>query len=119
MITVALSMLAGASLQGLYVTWPETAQLTLLSNWNQDNVTAATETPVGVPLSDKGFSAPMCSPSTIQTTGKWYYTLAKNTSAGGFNTTPWNLISVFLDGSTIRAVQVTLQHTFFSLSVCS
>lgn len=87
---------ATSSLQGLYATLPATGQLLLL-DWGTGNASA-----VGASLSAQGWRVPECTPSAIDPTNKWYYTLARNASAPSGS--PWSLVTASLaDGSVVAS----------------
>lgn len=86
------AFVVSATAQGLYFTNSSTEQLLLV-----DFATGKT-VPDGPGLASQGFQVPSCTPSAIDTTGKWYYTLAKNASHPG----PWIAIAAELVGGNIR-----------------
>ena len=75
MVLVAVD-LASASLEGLYGLSPGDGQMYFI------NSTSGEETPVGSSLKSKGFSVDECTPTDLDTTGKWMYTLGRNISQG-------------------------------------
>jgi hypothetical protein len=92
--------LSVASLQGLYATLPLSGQLQLV-----DRDSGKTSN-IGSPLASLGWLVPACTPSAIDPTNKWYFSLAHNaTEAKLSNSTgPWYLVTVSLeDGSVVTA----------------
>ena len=86
--------IAHSTQQGLYITLPASGQMQLV-----DPTTGGT-TNDGAPLASQGWLVPPCTPSAIDPTGKWYYTLARNASLGVRS--PWNIVSAWLDGGNTR-----------------
>lgn len=83
-----------ASSQGLYILQPSTGTIELL------NYTSNSRSPIGPGISTLGWQVPNdCSPTAIDTTGKWMYVMARNTSDS-----PWSVISVELRDGSIRKV---------------
>lgn len=91
MLASFISSVSGSS-QGLYVTMPTNGQLLLV------NASSNARTPIGTGLS--GWLVPACSPTAVDTTGKWIYAFARHTGDGP--TSPWTLLSLELRDGTIR-----------------
>jgi hypothetical protein len=91
-----------ASSQGLWAVQPGTGQLVLI------DPTSGSTTPVGVGLAALGWAVPTdgCSPTAIDTTGKWLYVLVRNASSAAMissrDDVPWTIVSVELRDGTIR-----------------
>eukprot|EP00040_Diaphanoeca_grandis_P040155 m.261409 g.261409 ORF g.261409 m.261409 type:complete len:381 (+) comp42140_c0_seq1:102-1244(+) len=98
------------SSQGLYVLTPMKGQL-MLVNW-----TTGTSTPVGDPLSKSGWWLDACSPTTLDQTGKWIYTLARRGNATG----PLTLVAMQLADGVVHRATYTLASQGFdpSASAC-
>lgn len=80
--------------QGLYVLQPLTGAIELV------NYTSNTRTPVGTGIAHFGWHVPLdCSPTTIDTTGKWMYVMARVA-----DDSPWSVISMELRDGSIRKV---------------
>ena len=109
-LVILLPAALGAS-QGLYLLAPTTGQLLLL------NATSGERAPIGQGLASLGWSAPPdCSPTAIDTTGKWLYTFARRTGAP--STAPWSVLSLELRDGSIRK-EYTLPPAFPpSLAAC-
>ena len=98
-----------ASLQGLYTLLPPSGQLALL------NTTTGAATPVGQPLTAYGWVPSVdCSPSAIDTTGKWMYVLARNNTGDG----PLAVVSLELADGSIRAANTLPDRLPATLSPC-
>jgi hypothetical protein len=83
-----------ASSQGLYIMQPTTGTIELV------NYTSNARTPVGTGIGALGWEVPSdCSPTAIDTTGKWMYVMARNASGS-----PWSVVSVELRDGSIRKV---------------
>ena len=93
----ALAATAIASSQGLYAIGPFAGQLTLV------NFTSGARTAIGGGISQLGWAVPAdCTPTAVDTTGKWLYTFARRQDAPA--SSPWSVISLELRDGTIRKV---------------
>jgi hypothetical protein len=113
-LLAAASLLAPAargSSQGLYAIAPVTGQLLLV------NASDGTRSPVGPGLAALGWVVPSdCSPTAVDTTGKWAYTFARR--AGAAAATPWSVLALELRDGSIRK-EYALPAAFPpSLSAC-
>jgi hypothetical protein len=103
-LLTACAALASASSQGLYTIEPFTGQL-MLVNW-----TSALRTPIGGGIASLGWKVPAdCTPTAVDTTGKWLYTFARRQDAP--DSAPWSVLSLELRDGTIRKVY-ELPHAF-------
>jgi hypothetical protein len=116
-LVVALGLLlvnVQGACQGLYMTQPVTGQMQMI-DWMKGNITN-----IGPTLASQGWIIPDCTPAAIDTTGKWYYTLARNSSLGA--SSPWVVVAARLIDGTVRkseplppsfpASLLACQHTF-------
>ena len=95
LLLCALASVA-ASLQGLYTTLPTSGQM-LLVDWAMGNASS-----VGASLEAQGWRVPTCTPSSIDPTNKWYFTLARNSSLAV--NSPWNVVTASLaDGGVVAS----------------
>lgn len=99
-VLLACITFAHASCQGLYVTQGTTGQMSVIV----DEATGKAA-PVGPSLSSLGFAVPtQCTPSAIDTTGKWYYTVAQNASSA--SPRPWLVVAAELATGLVRKAQL-------------
>jgi hypothetical protein len=96
-LAAIFTLMVDASQQGLYISIPDSGQLQSV-DWITGNTSC-----IGTPLARQGWIVPNCTPSAIDPTGKWFYTLARN-SSNPSRTSPWYIVSAWLaDGSTRTA----------------
>ena len=105
--------LSMGALQGLYAVGPAAGQLARV---NQSSGALA---PIGAGLASQGWALPGdgCSPSAIDTTGKWIYVLARNASAPPA-ASPWWALGVELVDGTVRKAYALPQAYPPSLRAC-
>ena len=104
--------LSMGALQGLYAVGPAAGQLARV------NQSSGALTPIGAGLAPQGWALPDdgCSPSAIDTTGKWIYVLARNASAPAV--APWWALGVELADGTVRKAYPLPQAYPSSLRAC-
>jgi hypothetical protein len=92
--------IAMASSQGMYIIEPISGQL-MLTNWTSNERTA-----IGDGIASFGWTVPTdCTPTAVDTTGKWLYTFARRHNIlESLESTPWSVISIELRDGTIRKV---------------
>jgi hypothetical protein len=84
-----------ASSQGLYIISPPFGQLTLVNYTSNERIN------IGRGISSLGWDIPHdCSPTAIDTTGKWMYVFARNSSVP--SPSPWHVLSIELRDGSIR-----------------
>jgi hypothetical protein len=115
LLLVMSARLALADLQGLYIMTAEQGQLQLVDLGN------GSRTDVGPALASHGLTVSNISVATIQQTGKWFYSFARNTTASNRRL---SLVTQFLgDGSLMVARPTpdvfpeTLEESSFLITV--
>ena len=100
LLLLALSALVGCALsasQGFYLLAPTTAQLLLT------DLESGAQTPVGAGLPPAWQAPPDCTPTAVEQTGKWAYSLARRAGAPPA-ATPWSVVAMELRDGSIRKI---------------